>query len=69
MTRPPFRSFVEISREQLACNYRNVCAAVGPGVEVLGVVKADAYGHGLKSLVSLSVKWCSPPRVRGFCLR
>jgi alanine racemase len=35
-----------ISRDQIARNYRNVCAVVGPGVEVAGVVKADAYGHG-----------------------
>ncbi len=44
--RHPFRSYVVVSREQLARNYRNVCSAVGPGIEVLGVVKADAYGHG-----------------------
>ncbi len=42
----PFRSFVLVSRGQIARNYRNVCSVVGPGVEVLGVVKADAYGHG-----------------------
>jgi alanine racemase len=35
-----------VSREKIARNYRNVRAAVGPGVEVVGVVKADAYGHG-----------------------
>src|SRR5439155_3390729 len=27
-------------------NYRNLKAVVGPDVEVAGVVKADAYGHG-----------------------
>jgi alanine racemase len=42
----PFRSFVLVSREQIARNFRNVRSVVGPGVEVLGVVKADAYGHG-----------------------
>jgi len=42
----PFRSFVLVSRGQIARNYRNVCSVVGPGVDVLGVVKADAYGHG-----------------------
>ncbi|MGH9657638.1 MAG: alanine racemase [Bryobacteraceae bacterium] len=40
------RSWVEISRGRIARNYRSVRAAVGPGVEVAGVVKADAYGHG-----------------------
>src|SRR5713226_5777840 len=42
----PYRSYVLISREQIARNYRNVRAAVGRGVGVMGVVKADAYGHG-----------------------
>ena len=35
-----------ISRRQIARNYRNVCSVVGPGVDVAGVVKADAYGLG-----------------------
>jgi alanine racemase len=40
------RCYVEISRSRIAANYRAVCAAAGPGAEVMGVVKADAYGHG-----------------------
>lgn len=43
---PPYRSYVLVSRQQIAQNYRNVRAVVGPDVEVMGVVKADAYGHG-----------------------
>jgi len=46
MTLPPYRSYVEISRGRLQSNLHAVQAAVGPGVEVVGVVKADAYGHG-----------------------
>ena len=42
----PFRSYILVSREQIARNFRNVCSVVGPQVEVAGVVKADAYGHG-----------------------
>ena len=42
----PFRSYVLVSREQIARNFRNVSQVVGPNVEVAGVVKADAYGHG-----------------------
>lgn len=42
----PYRSWVEISRAQIAQNYRSVREAVGPGVEIAAVVKADAYGHG-----------------------
>jgi len=43
---PPFRSYVLVSREQIARNYRAVAGVVGPKVEVACVVKADAYGHG-----------------------
>ena len=42
----PYRSYVLISREQIARNYRALRQVVGPGVEVAAVVKADAYGHG-----------------------
>lgn len=41
-----YRCWMEVSRAQLAANYNAVCAAVGPGVEVMPVVKADAYRHG-----------------------
>src|SRR5438094_5856606 len=57
----PFRSYVLVSREQIARNYRNVCSVVGPGVTVAGVVKADAYGHGSlevsRILVAEGAKW------------
>jgi alanine racemase len=42
----PFRTWAEVSREKIAGNFRRVSAAVGAGVEIVGVVKADAYGHG-----------------------
>lgn len=58
---PPFRSYVLVSRDQIARNYRNVCSVVGPGVEVAGVVKADAYGHGALEVSSVllgeGAKW------------
>jgi len=40
------RSWVEVSRSRLIENFRGVRAAAGNGTEILGVVKADAYGHG-----------------------
>jgi len=46
MPTPLCRSYVSISRARIAANFRDVCQAVGPGVTVSGVVKADAYGHG-----------------------
>ncbi|MCX6623512.1 MAG: alanine racemase [Acidobacteria bacterium] len=41
-----FRSWVEVSRAQIAANFRALKATVGPSVEVMPVVKADAYRHG-----------------------
>jgi alanine racemase len=46
MSTAPYRSYVSISRARIAANFREVRDAVGPGVEVAAVVKADAYGHG-----------------------
>jgi alanine racemase len=37
---------VEVSRETIANNFLSVRAAVGAAVEVMPVVKADAYRHG-----------------------
>ncbi|SPE38433.1 Alanine racemase [Candidatus Sulfopaludibacter sp. SbA6] len=58
---PPYRSYVLVSRDQIARNYRNVLSVVGPGVEVAAVVKADAYGHGAlevsRVLVAQGAKW------------
>jgi alanine racemase len=55
MRRPAYRSWVEVSLSQLARNFRSVREAVGPGVEVMGVVKADAYGHGAMEVSQLLV--------------
>jgi alanine racemase len=57
----PFRSYVLVSREQIARNYRNVRSVVPRGTEVAGVVKADAYGHGAleisRVLLAEGVRW------------
>lgn len=39
-------TWAEVDLDALAWNFRAVRARVGPGVKVMGVVKADAYGHG-----------------------
>src|ERR1700704_4891006 len=46
MSTPLYRSYVSISRARIAENFRAVREAVGAAVEVVAVVKADAYGHG-----------------------
>jgi len=40
------RSWVEVDLGRVAANYRAIREAAG-GVEILAVVKADAYGHGM----------------------
>jgi len=42
----PYRSWVEVSRQRIADNFAVIREAVGPSVEVMPVVKADAYRHG-----------------------
>ncbi len=42
----PYRSWVEVSRAQIAANFQAIQQVVGEGVEVMPVVKADAYRHG-----------------------
>lgn len=40
------KSWVEVSEQRLAANYRLLAATGGEGISVLAVVKANAYGHG-----------------------
>lgn len=70
----PYRSYVLVSREQIARNYRCVRAVVGVGVEVAGVVKADAYGHGAlevsRVLAAEGARWLAVSSVdEGVALR
>ena len=46
MERLPYRSWVEVSRQQLGDNFTAIQKLVGAAVEVMPVVKADAYRHG-----------------------
>ena len=40
------RTWAEIDLDALAHNYQQARRRIGPDVKYLGVVKADAYGHG-----------------------
>ncbi|HYO62616.1 MAG TPA: alanine racemase, partial [Pyrinomonadaceae bacterium] len=42
-------TWAEINLDALASNFREVRRLVGEGVRVMGVVKADAYGHGARA--------------------
>jgi len=47
------RCYVEISRSRITSNYRVVRDTVAPGAQVIGVVKANAYGHGMIEVARL----------------
>ncbi len=40
------KSWIEISAAQLKENFASIQAVAGNAIDVLGVIKADAYGHG-----------------------
>ncbi|HWQ55327.1 MAG TPA: alanine racemase [Bryobacteraceae bacterium] len=71
---PHFRSYALISRDRIARNYRAVRQAVGPAVEIAGVVKANAYGHGAaevsRVLIGEGARWLAVSSVEeGVALR
>ncbi|MGI8744372.1 MAG: alanine racemase [Bryobacteraceae bacterium] len=69
-----FRSWVEISLDQIAANFQAVKSVVGPAVEVMPVVKADAYRHGAievsRRLTGEGARWLAVSNVEeGAALR
>lgn len=68
------RSWVEISLGQIASNFQAVKSVVGPTVEVMPVVKADAYRHGAvevsRTLSKEGARWLAVSNVEeGAALR
>ena len=53
-----YRSWVEISLGQIAANFQAVRSVVGPEVEVMPVVKADAYRHGATEVSKVLMQSC-----------
>ena len=62
-----YRSWVEISLKQIAENFNAVRSVVGPNVEVMPVVKADAYRHGAvevsRTLMQAGARWLAVSNV------
>jgi alanine racemase len=62
-----YRSWVEISLKQIVQNFLAVRDVVGPGVEVMPVVKADAYRHGAvevsRALAAAGARWLAVSNV------
>src|SRR6185503_17180993 len=48
-----YRCWAEIDLDALRQNLAWIRHRVGPNVKVMTVVKADAYGHGLKQIAAL----------------
>jgi alanine racemase len=74
MPRLPLRTWVEVSLAQIGENYRSVRESVGSHVHVMGVVKADAYGHGSvavsRVLETQGISWLAVSNVEeGIALR
>src|SRR4051812_15991935 len=74
MATSPYRSWVEISLQQIGDNFKAIQAVVGPSVEVMPVVKADAYRHGAievsRALVQRGAQWLAVSNVEeGIALR
>lgn len=53
MKSPKYRCWAEIDLEALRENLAWLRHRVGPDVRIMTVVKADAYGHGLKQIAAL----------------
>lgn len=57
----PYRSWIEVSRRQIASNFQAVRQLAGQDVEVCPVVKADAYRHGAvevsRTLIGEGARW------------
>ncbi|MBN2397255.1 MAG: alanine racemase [Deltaproteobacteria bacterium] len=51
-----YRSWVEIDLDSFRRNWTEISRMAGPGVKVLQVVKADAYGHGAIEISRAAVK-------------
>ncbi len=62
-----YRSWVEISLKQIVENFHAVRDVVGPNVEVMPVVKADAYRHGAvevsRALAAAGARWLAVSNV------
>jgi alanine racemase len=68
------RSWVEVSLRQIRANYRAVQDLVGANIEVMPVVKADAYRHGAvevsRALIAEGAPWLAVSNVdEGIALR
>ncbi len=60
-----YRSWVEVDLGNFAANWAEMKRLVGPGVGIMQVVKADAYGHGAIEISNAALTNGGPRRWRG----
>jgi alanine racemase len=68
------RTWARVSLDRIAANYREFRRVVGPGIDVMAIVKADAYGHGAapvaRTLAAEGAEWFAVATVEeGVALR
>jgi alanine racemase len=51
-----YRSWVEVDLDNFTENWKEMKRLVGPSVQILQVVKADAYGHGAIEISNVALK-------------
>ena len=51
-----YRSWVEVDLGNFAANWEEMKRLVGPNVQIMQVVKADAYGHGAIEISNVALK-------------
>ncbi len=56
MEQQKYRSWVEVDLDSFSRNWEELKRLVGPGVRIMQVVKADAYGHGALELSSVALR-------------
>src|SRR5437762_5485227 len=54
--RPPRPSWVEINLAQLRCNYQIINRNKSGGLQVLSVIKDEAYGHGALQVARVALE-------------
>jgi len=64
-----YRSWAEINLDKIAENVRVIRRHVSRGCEIMGVVKADAYGHGVREVVPVPTRVTHIVRILAFGLR
>ncbi len=52
----PYVTWAEIDLDAIAANVRAFCRHVGPSVQVIAVVKANAYGHGAEQVAKAALE-------------